>query len=205
MFAGAAIASAGQAGTGRAALPAGSRRVTAPRRGTAYARCRRACISGGFEEADRLMAEALAVSPDDAAALNNRGTTLRALGRRDEALASYDKALAIRPDFAEALHNRGNVLRDLGRLDEALASYDAALAQPARLRADALQSRQSAARLWGAWRRRSRATTRRWPFSPIITRSCTIAAMRCRRFGRFEEALASYDVRWRSGPIMSRH
>ena len=33
-----------------------------------------------------------------------------AVGRFDEALASYDQALALRPDFAEAMNCRGQVL-----------------------------------------------------------------------------------------------
>jgi len=49
-------------------------------------------------------------------------------GRREEALAYYDKALAIKPDYAEALFNRGIVLRDLKRPAEALASFDRVLA-----------------------------------------------------------------------------
>src|SRR5262249_20516254 len=43
--------------------------------------------------------QALAMRPDDAAALSNRGLALHELKRFDEALASYDRALALRPDF----------------------------------------------------------------------------------------------------------
>ena len=66
--------------------------------------------------------------PDYAAALNNRGNTLKELKRFDEALASFDRALAVRPDYADALNNRGNTSKELKRFDEALASYDGALA-----------------------------------------------------------------------------
>jgi Tfp pilus assembly protein PilF len=71
---------------------------------------------------------ALAVKPDHADALNNRGNVLRELERPAEALASYDRALAFKPDYADALNNRGIALVDLKRLAEALASYDRALA-----------------------------------------------------------------------------
>jgi len=70
---------------------------------------------------------ALAVQPDHAEALSNRGVTLRDLKRFDEALASYDRALTVRPDHAEALSNRGLILHELKRFNEALASYDRAL------------------------------------------------------------------------------
>ena len=49
------------------------------------------------------------------------------LGRKEEALASYDKALEINPENDKAYFNRGIVLDDLGRKEEALASYDKAL------------------------------------------------------------------------------
>ena len=97
-----------------------------PRRSTITATCFK--ISKRHDEALAGYDGALAIRPDYAEALNNRGNILQTLGRHDEALASYDKALAIRPDWAEALNNRGNVLQNLGRHDEALGSYDKALA-----------------------------------------------------------------------------
>jgi tetratricopeptide (TPR) repeat protein len=66
--------------------------------------------------------------PDDADTCNNRGNTLSALSRHEEALAAYDCALALRPDHADACNNRGNALLELGRHEEALAAYDRALA-----------------------------------------------------------------------------
>jgi protein O-GlcNAc transferase len=71
---------------------------------------------------------ALALKPDYAEVLSNRGLVLQELKRFDEALASYDHALAIKPDYASAFNNRGNALQELKRLDEALSNYDHALA-----------------------------------------------------------------------------
>jgi tetratricopeptide (TPR) repeat protein len=51
--------------------------------------------------------DALALRPDDAEALVNRGVTLHDLKRFDEALASYDRALALRPDHADAHFFKG--------------------------------------------------------------------------------------------------
>jgi hypothetical protein len=54
-----------------------------------------------------------------------RGLSLpkRALGRLEEAVASYRQALACKPDFAEAHNNLGVALQRLGRQSEALAFY----------------------------------------------------------------------------------
>ncbi len=71
---------------------------------------------------------ALALQPQHAEALSNRGNTLKALNRFEEALDSYDRALVVQPNYASALTNRGAVLFDLKRYDDALASYDRALA-----------------------------------------------------------------------------
>ena len=57
----------------------------------------------GSQEALASYGKALAIKPDFAGALNNRGLVLMELGRIEEALASYDEALALRPDFAGAL------------------------------------------------------------------------------------------------------
>jgi protein O-GlcNAc transferase len=66
-------------------------------------------------------------SPCDQA-LNNRGNTLQALKRFEDALASYEQALAVQSNYAEALNNRGNALWEVKRFGVALASYDEALA-----------------------------------------------------------------------------
>ena len=71
---------------------------------------------------------ALTLHPHHAEALSNRGNTLRALKRLEDALESYDRALALQPDYVLALTNRGAVLFDLKRYDQALESYDCALA-----------------------------------------------------------------------------
>ena len=70
---------------------------------------------------------ALAVRPDYAEVLYNRGNVLHELKRFAEALASYDRALTVRSDFADALYNRGLVLTVLGHLSEARAAFERAV------------------------------------------------------------------------------
>jgi len=47
-------------------------------------------------------------------------SSVRALNRPDEALASYNEALALKPDYVEAYENKGNILTEFGRFDEAV-------------------------------------------------------------------------------------
>ncbi|HYK81312.1 MAG TPA: tetratricopeptide repeat protein, partial [Micropepsaceae bacterium] len=72
---------------------------------------------------------ALALKPDYAPAMLNRGNVLSQMGRFADALASYDLAQALMPASGELTMNRGNALFELERYAEALASYDAALKQ----------------------------------------------------------------------------
>jgi predicted O-linked N-acetylglucosamine transferase (SPINDLY family) len=74
-----------------------------------------------------LIAKAISIRRNDAAASNNLGVVLEALGRGEEAVDAYDQAVAIQSSYAEAWNNRGNALLGLGRPSQALESYDRAL------------------------------------------------------------------------------
>ena len=92
-----------------------------------YAQALTAQKNGNLIEAERLYRKILEqANPPEA--LVNLGNVLSLLGRRGEALESYDKALVVRPDFFEALFNRGNLLLELRRPQEALKGYDQLLA-----------------------------------------------------------------------------
>jgi tetratricopeptide (TPR) repeat protein len=71
-------------------------------------------------DAEHCNARALALAPDNGAALNTAGNILKAQGRLEEALISYERALRSAPDLPQALTNLGDTLRRLGRLDVAL-------------------------------------------------------------------------------------
>src|SRR5208282_1529298 len=67
---------------------------------------------------------ALAVQPDYADALANRGITLNQLKRFEEAIESFERAQAIRPDYAEA-HWYGSLCRLLlGDMDRGWQKYE---------------------------------------------------------------------------------
>jgi tetratricopeptide (TPR) repeat protein len=87
---------------------------------------------GGNDDAllDYTQAIALRVLSDAdlARVLFDRGVTLDAMGRTNDAIGDYSAALKHDPDFAAALNNRGNAYRRLNRLDEARRDYAASLA-----------------------------------------------------------------------------
>ncbi|MEO1743178.1 MAG: tetratricopeptide repeat protein, partial [Cyanobacteria bacterium J06629_9] len=49
------------------------------------------------------------------------------LGRKEDAIDSYDKAIEFKPDYHQAWYNRGVALAALGRKEDAIDSYDKAI------------------------------------------------------------------------------
>ena len=82
---------------------------------------------GQLNEAEQLCQRIITIKRNFFDALHLVAVVQSGLGKKEEALASYDRALKVRPDYAEALSNRGNTLKELKRFEEALASYDRAL------------------------------------------------------------------------------
>ncbi len=147
---------------------------------------------GRPESAVELIAAAIAIDPNVAAAYYNRGIALTHLRRLAEALASYDKAVELQPDYAEAHYNRGNTLKDLKRFDEALASYDRAIslkpdfAEPFNNRGLALQELK---RFDEALASYDRAIV----FRPDHAVALNNRGNSLQELKRLDEALASYD------------
>jgi len=54
---------------------------------------------------------------------SNRGVTLAALGRHEEALADFAHAIHVHPGFAQAYYNRGVTLDALGKQEAAIDAY----------------------------------------------------------------------------------
>lgn len=143
-------------------------------------------------EAVELMGRAAAADPGNVAAHMNRGNLLRALGRPEEALASYDRVLGINPGNVDALTNRGVTLLDLGQHEKALASYEAVLAAvPAH--------REAALRRCGLLQALGRLEEAQAGYKQVLAASPDdVAALFSRglvlvELGRLAEALASYD------------
>ncbi len=58
---------------------------------------------------------------------NNKGASLRALGRYEEAISCYERALELDPRYANAWNNKGFSLYALGRYEEAISCYERSL------------------------------------------------------------------------------
>lgn len=78
------------------------------------------------DQALEILDRARAVAPQDAKVLEARGNVLMLLGRRDEAITSYEASLAIQPT-AEGLNNYGHALRRMSRYEDAGKAYERVL------------------------------------------------------------------------------
>lgn len=148
--------------------------------------------AGRAQRGAELIARAIAIDPNFAAAHFHLGVALCALRRFAEGLASYDAAIALQPDYVKAHANRGVVLCELKRFTEGLASYDAAIAlQPGH--AEALNNRGN------ALRELQRPEEALASYDKAIALNGNYAAAHGNRgnalrdLGRFAEALTSYD------------
>lgn len=79
-----------------------------------------------LNQAVELMENSIISDPNQPGYHNNLGLVYNDLGKRQDALHSFDRALEQMPEFFEALVNKGNVLRALERHEEALACYERA-------------------------------------------------------------------------------
>ena len=83
-----------------------------------------------LDEAQKLIDQALALSPGDPFILDSKGWVLFRQGKYEQALAALKQAYTIRQDAEIAAH-LGEVLWALGRVDEARALWlEAAKAHP---------------------------------------------------------------------------
>jgi predicted O-linked N-acetylglucosamine transferase (SPINDLY family) len=83
--------------------------------------------AGDIRDAHTLIRKALALRPNDGAALINLGIVFHRLGKLPEALQAFDQGLETRADDPSAHNNVGNLLRDMKRHEAALESYGRAL------------------------------------------------------------------------------
>jgi tetratricopeptide (TPR) repeat protein len=75
-----------------------------------------------------LWSRAIRIDPENALALNYRGTALLGRGRVEEAIGDFRRAIALKPWIADAHRNLGLALRQAGGISGAIASLRRAIA-----------------------------------------------------------------------------
>ena len=122
----------------------------------------------------------------------NRGTTLHALGRHEEALVSFEKALACDADTPGLHYNRGNALRCLDRHLEAVEAFDQALrAEPSDTQAWFNRSLSLGA--LGRWSDALESADSLIHLEPEHARAHSARGDWLKNLGRAQEALLAYD------------
>lgn len=112
---------------------------------------------GDLENAIACFDRALALKPDHADALAEKGTALAALGRDADAAETLAKAVGLRPGIAQLWLERAGSLQRLGRHEEAIASCNETLrrrpgdADAMFCRAGSLDALQRDAEALSAW------------------------------------------------------
>jgi len=103
-------------------LPNDRRATILNDRGVAYSRNQQ------HREALEDFNKAIQLYPEYAAAYNNRGNLLLALGALREAVKDFDRALVLAPGYAAAMSNRAGAYMKLGQIDRAIGDYSKAVA-----------------------------------------------------------------------------
>ena len=88
-----------------------------------------------YLSASKLISQAIALNPNNAAAHYNLGNVLKELNKINEAITSYDKAINIKPDH-ELYFLKGMALYELKKFDGALISYNESI----KLKPDAISA-----------------------------------------------------------------
>ena len=148
--------------------------------------------AGQLVEAEQICQQIVNTNPGLFDALHLLAFVQSCLGKKDNALVSYDKSLALKPDSVEALYNRGTVLQELKRFEEALASYDEALALKSDY-AEALYNRGTALQALKRFEEALASYDRALTVRPEFAEALNNRGHALKDLKRFDEALASYD------------
>ncbi len=123
---------------------------------------------------------------------SNKGISLYALGRNEEALHCFDRALEIDPRFAQAWSNKGISLAALGRNEEAPHCFDRALEIDPRF-AQAWSNKGISLAALGCNEEALHCFDRALEIDPRFAQAWSNKRVTLAALGRNEEALHCYD------------
>jgi protein O-GlcNAc transferase len=147
---------------------------------------------GRHEEACEHLEQAVAILPNEIAALMNCGMALSSAARAQKALDMFERVLAIQPNMAEALYNRGVTLAALKRFELAVEAYDRALVIQPEMAA-AQVNRAVALAAMGRTDDALAAYDRLLAMQPSNAVALNHRGLARRAMGQTAEALADYD------------
>ena len=148
--------------------------------------------AGKLVEGEQLCQQIINAKRDLFDALHLLAIIQSRLGKKDTALASFNRALTVRPASAQALSNRGLTLHELKRFEEALASYDRALTMRP-VSAEALYNRGNTLHELKRFEEALASYDRALTVRPDYAKALYNRGLTLHELKRFEEALASYD------------
>lgn len=163
-----------------------------------------ACQGGRFDEGVEYLRKPLASQPDQVRGHILLGRALGALGRREEALASFDRAIAIAAgETAKAQGYRADLLSELGRHAEAVEAYDRALAVSDRSTANWFDRGVALAAL-SQYEAALESFDKAIALEPDYAPAIVCRAKVCADLRRDEEAAAGLDLALRLAPEDAR-
>jgi tetratricopeptide (TPR) repeat protein len=154
---------------------------------------------GSVDQADRDFAKALQLDPKQVGALEGKGIVAVRKGDTQAAIAAFTQALEIKPDSVDVLFDRSNLFAKQHKYDLALKDMDALIAA-APNNASALNSRCWFRAISGGDANQALAdcdTSLKIESSAATFDSRGLVYL---RLGRFDEALADYDVACKGRP-----
>jgi len=136
--------------------------------------------------------QAIALVPDNAFFLNERGVAFMGLGNNDAALRDFNQAVALKPDFALAHANRAWVLVAQQRPDEAITAASTAINLDPNL-AWAYQNRASAHEAKKEWRPVYDDATKLIELSPNDRMGYALRGHAYFEAGQYQPAIAEFN------------
>jgi tetratricopeptide (TPR) repeat protein len=155
--------------------------------------------SGLLFEAEQLCQQIVAIRQDVFDALHLLALVQTLLGKKETAIASFDRALKLRPNYAEALSNRGLTLYELGRFEEALVSFEDAL-NAERNHAEALLNRGLTLHKLNRFEEALASFAGALAVRPNYIEALRNRGTVLRELKRYGEALASFEQALRARP-----
>ncbi|MBU3625235.1 tetratricopeptide repeat protein [Polynucleobacter sp. JS-Safj-400b-B2] len=154
-----------------------------------------------FEDALKLIDQAIELDPGNGVAHSNRGNILKELGRYEEALAALDEAIKITPTYAEAYSNKGNALQELYCFEDALGWYDRAVSLNPHY-AEAYSNKGNALLLLGRPEEAMQCFDQATAINPNYVDAYWHKGLLQLIYGDYENGWQNYEARWfKSNPI----